>query len=125
MKNSPLVFLLVALMCAAPSHGAGVPKFSLRRLNGGTVNVGESIRKKTVVLNFWASWCSTCEEEIPELVALKKAPGAESAVFYGINVGESKAQVRHFVEKNNNLIRGSYEKNVSVYFIGIISTCNG
>jgi peroxiredoxin len=95
-----LILTGALLLAASASFSAEAPKFSLRQLNGKTVNVGALIGKKVVVLNFWASWCSACEEEIPALVALKASPGAENVEFFGINVGESSAQIRYFVEKN-------------------------
>lgn len=74
--------------------------FSLSTPNGQTVALSNFLGQKTVVLNFWASWCTTCEEEIPQLVKLKAALPADS-VFLGINAGDSSRAAMHFVEKNS------------------------
>ncbi len=97
------IYLSIMIVClAAVSVGAAaIPKLKLKQLGGKTVNVSALVGKKIIVLNFWASWCSACEEEIPALAALKASPGADKAVFYGINVGENDALIRYFLEKNN------------------------
>ena len=52
--------------------GNTIPDFSLTSLEGKTVNK-DSLKGEIVVLNFWASWCTPCMTEIPEL----KEPGGE------------------------------------------------
>lgn len=52
--------------------------------------------KKTLI-NFWASWCTSCIKEIPELEALKKKyPQAE---FLAVNAGDSKKKIKKFLKK--------------------------
>ncbi len=52
---------------------------------------------RKVLLNFWASWCTSCIEEIPELEKLKK--DHPSALFIGINAGENKKKIKKFLKK--------------------------
>jgi thiol-disulfide isomerase/thioredoxin len=49
--------------------GNTIPDFSLTSLEGKTVNK-DSLKGEVVVLNFWASWCTPCMSEIPELIEL-------------------------------------------------------
>lgn len=53
---------------------------------------------KKVVLNFWASWCTSCIGEIPELESLKKKYN-ENVLFYAINAGEKKSLIDRFLKK--------------------------
>lgn len=52
--------------------------------------------KKTLI-NFWASWCTSCIQEIPDLEALKKKyPNVE---FLAVNAGDSKRKIKKFLKK--------------------------
>jgi thiol-disulfide isomerase/thioredoxin len=60
------------------------------------------LKGRVVVLNFWATWCGPCQEEMPSLQALHKDPNqgpsdASSAVVIGINVKETPSTVRRFL----------------------------
>lgn len=54
--------------------------------------------KKKVLINFWASWCTSCIQEIPILEKLKKDhPEVE---FIAINAGDSPRKVKKFLKKH-------------------------
>lgn len=52
---------------------------------------------KTVVINFFASWCTACIKELPELEAIKKAH--PHAIYVAINAGEKPVLVKKFLGK--------------------------
>jgi thiol-disulfide isomerase/thioredoxin len=75
--------------------GNTIPDFSVTSLEGKTINK-DSLKGEVVVLNFWASWCTPCMSEIPELKEL----AAQSKVkVVGIALDENGAEsVKPFVE---------------------------
>ncbi|MCG6937387.1 MAG: TlpA family protein disulfide reductase [Gammaproteobacteria bacterium] len=54
---------------------------------------------KVVLLNFWASWCPPCVEEIPSLGRLQKAFSKEDLVVLSVDIGESKKEVENFLQQ--------------------------
>ena len=69
--------ILAALMLIAPGiliadEGDQPVDFTLQRLHGEEVRMS-GFRGKWLVLNYWATWCSPCRKEIPELSALNEA----------------------------------------------------
>ncbi len=71
------------------------------RFEGGNETLG-SLKGKVVVLDFWATYCPPCIEEIPHLRELQKKYGADLQIV-GLHVGgdEDKPKVPAFVEKLN------------------------
>jgi len=69
------------------------PPFTLEQLGGGEVSLAE-LRGKTVVLDFWATWCPPCEFQVPELNRFYDAHRADSdVVVYGVSVDTDGAEV--------------------------------
>ena len=71
------------------------PEFSLPDTNG----ISRSITEwdgKLLIINFWATWCPPCLEEIPAFVRLQAEYGAQGVQFLGIAL-DSKENVRSFV----------------------------
>lgn len=63
-----------------PVHRFPVADFQLPALEGGRVRLSD-FRGKAVLLNFWATWCTACLEEIPDLVALHRRHGEELVIL--------------------------------------------
>jgi peroxiredoxin len=81
---------LLALGCGpegeARSTQEAAPDFTLERLGGGSVALDE-LRGKTVVLDFWATWCPPCEFQVPELNQFYDAHRSDSdVVVFGVSV---------------------------------------
>jgi thiol-disulfide isomerase/thioredoxin len=47
-------------------------------------------RGKVVVLNFWATWCAPCRDEMPMLVEMEKEYGSRGVVFVGANLDDAR-----------------------------------
>ena len=82
---------------SAPGHAA--PDFDLADLQGNSVRLS-SLRGKAVVLNFWASWCAPCIEEIPWLVEMQKRYGGQGLQIVGVSVDDDPKDVLKFAAKN-------------------------
>jgi thiol-disulfide isomerase/thioredoxin len=75
--------------------GNTIPDFSVPSLDGKTISK-DSLKGQVVVLNFWASWCTPCMSEIPEL---KELAASSNAKVVGIALDENgMASVKPFVE---------------------------
>ena len=65
--------------------------------SGGSLDLA-SLRGKTVVLNFWATWCPPCVEEMPELAGLHREISGRNATVIGIGI-DSASNIKAFAEK--------------------------
>ncbi|GAB4426177.1 MAG: hypothetical protein Kow0031_05910 [Anaerolineae bacterium] len=77
--------------------GTIAPDFQLESLAGPTVSL-ESLAGKPVVINFWATWCPPCKEEMPALEAAFKQHG-DHVNFLAVNVQEDRPLVNRFVQQ--------------------------
>lgn len=75
--------------------------FTLENLSGEKVSYS-SLKGKTVLINFWATWCPPCKIEMPDLNKLyEKYKDDKNLVILTINVGEDKNAVSEFIKQNN------------------------
>lgn len=75
--------------------GQQVQDFSLADMDGKQRRLSEW-QGKVVVLNFWATWCPPCQEEIPAFVELQKRYASDGLQFIGIAL-QTADEVRDFV----------------------------
>ena len=61
-------------------NGSIAPEFKLQELTTQTQQSLKNLRGKTVVLNFWATWCSICTEELPGLAGFARKHAPDVAV---------------------------------------------
>jgi cytochrome c biogenesis protein CcmG/thiol:disulfide interchange protein DsbE len=74
------------------------PDFELKTLDGKAVHLRD-YRGKAVLLNFWATYCVPCKEEMPWLVAFQKQYGPKGLVILGIAMDQSIDPIRKFAAK--------------------------
>jgi thiol-disulfide isomerase/thioredoxin len=56
-------------------------------------------RNRVILVNFWATWCGPCREEMPALQALQDKLGKERVVVLAVNCGESPEKFQQFVQR--------------------------
>ena len=66
-----------------------------------------------VILNFWATWCAPCREEMPSLDALKVNPNLNNLEIFPINIGKDD------IKKSKNFFLDLNIKNLDIYFDNI------
>lgn len=82
-----------------PEHRA--PEIILSNLNGEKVSL-EDFKGKKILLNFWATWCPPCKEEMPDMETLYKENKENDFVVLGVNMTNtesSEEKVAAFVEE--------------------------
>ena len=79
---------------AAAREGRPAPDFLLADYDGKAVKL-DDFRGKTVLLNFWASWCTTCEAEMPDMDRLAREH-PDDLVVLGVNQKEGKGTAKQF-----------------------------
>jgi len=77
---SPLASGAIATQTAAPD-------FTLRTMNGPNLRLAEQ-RGRVVMVNFWATWCGPCRQEMPQLDRLYQKYKSSGFVLLGVNVDE-------------------------------------
>jgi cytochrome c biogenesis protein CcmG/thiol:disulfide interchange protein DsbE len=74
------------------------PDFSLHDLNGQPLTLA-SYRGKVVLLDFWATWCAPCRNEIPHFVALQNQYREQGLQVLGISMDDGPKPVREFYQQ--------------------------
>lgn len=97
-RYSFLSILILALTLATPTGAAeNTVEMTLNDLDGKAHQLS-SLRGKWVVLNFWATWCPPCLEEMPDLDRFHTRHKDKDAVVWGINYEDIDVkELREFV----------------------------
>lgn len=115
MKSTLVLFLLLTFK----AHSADAINFELPSFKDGKIfKLSDHLGKKRIVMNFWASWCTSCVQELPELHALKEK--YSDAVYVGINSGERKILVKKFIRRykfNYHILLDKDKKVATLYNI--------
>src|SRR5258705_3414627 len=75
------------------------PDFNLRDGGGGIASLGGN-RGNLTLLNFWATWCGPCREEMPSMEQLSRSFGGQGFTILAVNQRESATQVERFMKTN-------------------------
>ena len=82
---------------AKPPNGASAKlDYTLKDMNGHSVQLA-SFKGHPMLLNFWATWCGPCREEIPQLVELMEKYRHKGFTVVGISTDDTAEELRPFV----------------------------
>ena len=99
-----LLALFLASGCNKPEapavEGNPAPDFTLKDLSGRPVQLS-SLRGKVVLVNFWATWCPPCREEVPSLIRMNQAMQGKPFQLLAVSIDEGgKDAVADFFRKS-------------------------
>jgi len=79
--------------------GQKAPDFALQ--DSDTKIALNQFRGQVVVLNFWATWCPPCNEELPSLMSMQERVRAKGIVVVGISIDVDEDAYHHFLHQRN------------------------
>ena len=109
-----LLMLLGASRLAAQEAelqvGDSAPRVVVHDLDGKPVDLRQYIGRKPVLLEFWATWCESCQELLPRMRAAQEKYGS-GVEFIGINVAvnQTPTGVRQYMQANDFGFRVLYD----------------
>jgi peroxiredoxin len=87
--SNPIAVIAAVLVLSAPAlagaPGAAAPQFSLAARGGQNISLAQ-YKGQVVMLNFWASWCGPCRQEMPLLESIYKKYHKLGFTMLGVNV---------------------------------------
>ena len=102
MRAASLMLFLLSLWVApalqAKELSGPAPDFTLKSLSGENIKLSE-LRGEVVMLNWWASWCGPCRQEMPLLDALQNKYRDYGFTLLGINVDEKTEQAQKLLKQ--------------------------
>ena len=134
MKLLTFKFILIFIYLISSSSSYAIQQLNLNNLvihkdpkkleninfyniNNETINL-RKFKNSLIIINFWASWCAPCIEEMPSLNKLQTNPIFNNLQIIPINVG------RENVEKSKNFYKKLKINNLEIYFDKDIQLAN-
>lgn len=90
--------LTPGIQAVADIRQGEAPDFTLHSLSGENLRLSE-FRGEVVMINFWASWCGPCRQEMPLLDALYEKYQPLGFTILGVNVEQDPAKARQLLEQ--------------------------
>jgi thiol-disulfide isomerase/thioredoxin len=92
------IALAMPASALAPWSGGPAPELALKDINGRAHDL-MAYRGKVVLINFWATWCEPCRQEMPSIQRLSEKLAGKPFVVLAVNVDEPESRVRNFLNQ--------------------------
>lgn len=95
-------------------EGKTAPDFTLKDLSGHQIRLSD-YRGKVVFLNFWATWCPPCREEIPSMMKLNQAMSGKPFQMLAVSIDEGgKDAVENYLKKSGTMLPALLDTDSSI-----------
>ena len=127
LRPLPLVLALLSASALAACGGGDAsglaPDFALASPDGRTVTLS-SRKGRVVLLNFWATWCDSCKEELPILQELQRTQSGERFELLSVAVDDDPAKVSPFAASHGMSFQVLYadRKTMDAYAVRLLPT---
>ena len=102
MKNKIFLILIfssiLVITTLAGSRDNNIKSFTGKTLKGKQIKLSD-YKGKVVLLDFWASWCPPCREEMPELVKFYRKHKKDNFVIIAVNIDDKSDNMKKFLYK--------------------------
>jgi thiol-disulfide isomerase/thioredoxin len=105
--------LLVASSASALTPGDTPPAIDMPDQTGKKADLS-ALKGKVVLIDFWASWCGPCRQEMPVLEALHKKYATQGLVIIGINIDHNPKKMNNFLKGTPVTFRIVHDRKVAV-----------
>lgn len=93
-----MTFAISAVPAALPAAGQAAPDFTLKSASGQNLRLRE-LRGEVVLINFWATWCGPCRQEMPLLNKIHEQYRKAGFRLLGVNIDDDPAAARDMARK--------------------------
>jgi cytochrome c biogenesis protein CcmG, thiol:disulfide interchange protein DsbE len=102
-RSAVLLAFAIGILHAAPPKpdsflGKPAPEFVRNDLDGRPVDLA-ALRGRVVLLNFWATWCASCQVEIPRFIHWQSKYAADGLQVIGVSMDDDSAPVASLVRE--------------------------
>ncbi len=93
-----LLITLPTLVACTEAEVDLAPDFELQTVDGNSVRLRD-LRGQVVMINFWATWCAPCRQEMPALSQMYSDLKDEGFVLLGINLDQQSGKAREYLQQ--------------------------